>query len=230
MAPSWGVLCPLFPTMDKVLQASPWWKAPGLCASLPPALWPQVSPHHQEAEPYLPASATASPAAAPEGWVRCCRQTADRGRRCLRPASRRGSAESPGPGPAAARSPTAAGLAGSHSLGTPVREDGQEAWGGRSRAEIGRGKRGTSALPLTPSLTMSLREATVMSGRTRSQTVTVCICASSTRTHSLRGGQGLWVKVQPQPPASSWIPTPLCFLLDQNSLLRPCNGSTRLSE
>lgn len=69
-----------------------------------------------------------------------------------------------------------------------------------------------------------------MSGRTVSQIVTVCICASSTLTHSLRGGQGLWTKVQPQPPASSWIPAPLCFLLDQNSLLRPCNGSTRLSE
>lgn len=69
-----------------------------------------------------------------------------------------------------------------------------------------------------------------MSGRTVSQIATVCICASSTLTHSLQGGQGLWTKVQAQPPASSWIPTPLRFLLDQNSLLRPCNGSTRLSE
>lgn len=50
-----------------------------------------------------------------------------------------------------------------------------------------------------------------MSGRTVSQIVTVCICASSTLTHSLQGGQGLLDKGQAQPPASSWIPTPLRF-------------------
>lgn len=153
--------------------------------------------------------------------MRCCRLTADRGRRCPRSAAPRGSAGSPGPEPAAAQSPTAAGLAGSRSPGTPGR-GGEGAWG-TSPEQRDQAKREPPprCLPSAPSLTMSLREATVMSGRTVSQIVTVCICASSTLTHSLRRGQGLWLQVPPQPPASSWIPTPLGLLLYPNSLLRP---------
>lgn len=140
-----------------------------------------------------------------------------------------GSAESPWSEPAAAQSPTAAGLAGSHNLGTPVREGGQGRGGGRAeQRQVGaKGNLCPPFHPFTHHVLEGGHRHVRPHGGADSDRVHLCIL----HTHPQPAGRARALdKVKLNHQLAPWIPTPCASSWIKNSLLRPCNGShTRLS-